>query len=61
MFQKTGNFIQQTKEELAKVTWPSWNELWQATVVVIFATFIAAIFIAFCDFLISNLIRILIG
>ncbi|OQA57519.1 MAG: preprotein translocase subunit SecE [Candidatus Omnitrophica bacterium ADurb.Bin277] len=61
MLQKTGNFIQQTKEELAKVTWPSWNELWQAAVVVIIGTFIVAVFIACCDFLISNLIRILIG
>jgi len=61
MLQKTGNFLQQTKEELAKVTWPTWNEVWQATVVVIIATFIAATFIALCDFLISNLIRLLIG
>ena len=61
MLQKAGNFLQQTKEELAKVTWPTWNEVWQATVVVIIATFIAAIFIAVCDFFISTLIRIMLG
>jgi len=61
MIQKTGNFLQQTKEELAKVTWPTWNEVCQATVVVIIATFIAATFIAVCDFFISNVIRFLLG
>jgi preprotein translocase subunit SecE len=61
MLQKTGNFLQQTKEELAKVTWPTWNEVWQATVVVIIATFFTASFIALCDFGISSLLRIVIG
>ena len=61
MLQKTGNFLQQTKEELAKVTWPTWNEVWQATVVVIIATFITAAFIALCDFGISSILRIVIG
>lgn len=61
MLQKAGNFFQQTKEELAKVTWPGWNEVWQATLVVIVATFIVAAFIAVCDFGISNVLRLLIG
>lgn len=61
MLQKAGNFFQQTKEELAKVTWPTWNEVWQATVVVIIATFVTAIFIAICDFGISTVLRIMIG
>lgn len=59
--QKVANFFQETKQELKKVTWPTWNEVWQATVVVIIVTFFASAFIASVDFLISNLLRILIG
>ena len=55
------NFLQDTKEELNKVTWPSKNELWQATVVVIFTTFIMAAFIGVVDFFLSALMRILLG
>lgn len=56
-----GNFIRETKQELNKVTWPSRNELWQATLVVIFTTFLMAVFIGICDFLLSMAMRILLG
>jgi preprotein translocase subunit SecE len=61
MFGPIGNFIQETKQELNKVTWPSRNELWQATLVVITATFMMAIFIGTVDFFLSMLMRILLG
>ncbi|MFA6600073.1 MAG: preprotein translocase subunit SecE [Candidatus Omnitrophota bacterium] len=59
MFEKTGGFFRETKQELNKVTWPSRNELWQATVVVIFATLMMAAFIALVDFTISTIVRVL--
>jgi preprotein translocase subunit SecE len=59
MFEKTAGFFRETKQELNKVTWPSRNELWQATVVVIFSTFVMAVFIAIVDFTISTILRIL--
>ena len=55
------NFTKETKQELNKVTWPSRNELWQATIVVIFTTFILSVFIGACDFLLSMAMRILLG
>ncbi len=61
MFGKTANFFRETKQELNKVTWPSRNELWQATLVVIFASFVMGAFITCVDFLVSNLIRLLLG
>lgn len=61
MSQKAANFFQETVQELKKVTWPTWNEVWQATMVVIVATFIMAIFIGAVDFLISNAMRLLIS
>ena len=61
MAPKVGNFFVETKQELNKVTWPSRSELVQATVVVIFTTFIMAVFVGICDFFLSVAMRILIG
>jgi len=55
------NFIQETKQELNKVTWPSKSELWQSTAVVIVTTFILAFFIGFCDFFLSGAMRFFLG
>ena len=59
MLGKTGSFIGETKQELKKVTWPTRSELLQATLVVIFTTFIMAIFIGCIDFLLSGLMQII--
>lgn len=60
MVQKVANFFQETIQELKKVTWPGWNEVWQATLVVIIATFITTAFIAVVDFFVSSIMRLLI-
>ena len=59
MIGKIGNFIQETRQELNKVTWPSRSELWQSTIVVIVTTLIMAIFIGSVDFCLSIVMRIL--
>ncbi len=61
MLGKFGGFIQETKQELNKVTWPSRSELWQATALVIFTTFVMAFFIGTIDSLLSVLMRIILG
>ena len=61
MFGKLGGFVQETKQELNKVTWPSRSELWQATMLVIVTTFLMALFIGVVDSLLSLLIRIVLG
>ncbi len=55
------NFFKETKQELNKVTWPTREELWQATVVVIVTTAILAVFIGAVDFVLSGLMRLVIG
>ena len=55
------NFFKETKQELNKVTWPTREELWQATVVVIFTTGVLAAFIGAVDFVLSGIMRLLIG
>ena len=61
MLGKTGNFIRETVQELKKVTWPSRNELLQSTMVVVATTFMMAFFIGVIDFLLSGLMRFLLG
>ena len=61
MLGKFGTFIQETRQELNKVTWPSRNELVQATGVVIVTTLIMATFIGVVDFFLTIAMRILLG
>ncbi|MBU9889083.1 MAG: preprotein translocase subunit SecE [Candidatus Omnitrophica bacterium] len=60
MANKVVNYFQETQQELKKVTWPTWNEVWQATVVVIITTFLTTAFIAAVDFCISSLLRLVV-
>jgi len=55
------NFFAEVKEELAKVVWPSRNELWGSTGVVILTTLILAAFIGIVDFILSIVLRIVLG
>jgi preprotein translocase subunit SecE len=61
MFGKFGGFIQETKQELNKVTWPSRSELWQATALVIFTTFLLAFFVGAVDSVLSIAMRLILG
>lgn len=61
MFGKFGGFIDETKQELNKVTWPNRNELWQATLLVIFTTFILAFFVGAIDSVLSVAMRLILG
>jgi preprotein translocase subunit SecE len=61
MFGKVGGFVQETKQELNKVTWPSRSELWQATALVILTTFLMALFIGVVDSVLSIVMRLILG
>ncbi|MBU3758392.1 MAG: preprotein translocase subunit SecE [Candidatus Omnitrophica bacterium] len=61
MFGKVGSFFQETKQELNKVTWPSRHEVVQATIVVIFTTFLMALYVGVIDFFLSSFMRVILG
>jgi len=61
MFKQVANFIQETRQELNKVTWPDRTEVWQATVVVIVTTLLLAVFVGIVDLILSFIMRILLG
>jgi preprotein translocase subunit SecE len=50
------NFLKDTKSELKKVTWPSRNEVYSTTIVVIIATVFFGFYLFFMDVLFSWLI-----
>jgi len=56
---KVTNFIRETKQELAKVSWSTRQELAGATVVVIVLTGIMAVFIGAIDLSLSKMLTIL--
>ena len=50
-------YVQQTREELRKCTWPSWDELKGSTVVVAISILILGGFTVFVDFVFAMLVR----
>ena len=58
---KIVKFFGQVKMELSKVAWPTKQELVGSTVVVLVSTAILAVFIGFCDVLLSRVVNFLIS
>ena len=54
---RLGNYVQQTREELRKCTWPSWDELKGSTVVVFISIALLGGFTVFVDFVFTMLVR----
>lgn len=59
MFGKFGNFFDEIKQELKKVTWPTRDEVLESTTVVITTTLIMAAFVGVIDFSLSWIVRLL--
>ena len=54
-------FIQYLKDvqgEMMKVSWPTWNELLGATVLVIVFSILMAVFVKLCDWGVSSLVKL---
>ncbi len=60
MANKIVSFLEETKTELRKVTWPTPAELAGSTAVVLFTTVLLAIYIGFFDYICTIVMRILI-
>jgi len=61
MIDKVKKFINETRVEMRKVTWPTKQELKDSTKVVIVATFVVTIFIGLIDQILTLIIRKLLG
>jgi preprotein translocase subunit SecE len=59
--QRLATYVQETKEELRKCTWPSWDELKGSTVVVMISIALLGGFTVGVDFVLTLLVRALLG
>jgi preprotein translocase subunit SecE len=54
---RLANYIAETREELRKCTWPSWDELKGSTVVVMISILILGLFTVAVDFVLTMFVR----
>ena len=54
---RLGNYVQETREELRKCTWPTWGELKGSTTVVMISIVLLGAFTVGVDFLFTLLVR----
>lgn len=55
------NYLKETREELRKCTWPTWEELKGSTVVVMVATLLLGLFTALVDLVFAMFARHIMG
>ena len=54
-------FIQEVRQETAKVTWPSWKETRMTTLMVFVMVVVVSVFLSLADYLIGNAMRLILG
>ena len=54
-------FMQEVRQEVAKVTWPSWKEVWITTLMVLIMVALASIFFLLVDQALSHIVRLVLG
>ena len=50
-------FFQEVRQEVGKVTWPSWKQVWLTTLMVLIMVTLAAIFFTFTDLIIAYVVE----
>lgn len=62
MFEKIKNYVSLTADELInKVTWPSWDELRESSIIVLSASVVFAILVYFADLGINFILKFFYG
>jgi preprotein translocase subunit SecE len=54
-------FIEEVRQEVSKVTWPTWKEVWITTLMVLFMLALASIFFLLADQVIGFVVKTLLG
>ena len=50
-------FIEEVRQEVSKVTWPTWKEVWITTAMVLVMVALTSMFFLFTDMIISNVVQ----
>ena len=61
MFGKVQQFFVEVAAELKKVSWPTRQELWDSSMIVLLSSMLLGIFIAITDFTLTHVIKAVIG
>lgn len=61
MIEKLKTYLQETKTEIKKVTWPTKDELKESTRVVVVATIVLTLFTAVIDQILSRIVKLIFG
>lgn len=54
-------FIQEVRQEVSKVTWPTWKEVWITTVMVLVMVTLASLFFLLADQTIGWVVQLVLG
>jgi len=54
-------FVQEVRQEVAKVTWPTWKEVWVTTAMVLVMVAVAAAFFTVADLILGTAVRWVLG
>lgn len=55
-FEKISRLYKSVVGELAKCTWPTWEELYESTVLVIMSSLLLSLFVFIVDLVVSNIV-----
>ena len=50
-------FIEEVRQEVSKVTWPAWKEVWITTAMVLVMVTLTAVFFLITDMIIGNVVN----
>lgn len=54
-------FVQEVRQEVSKVTWPTWKEVWITTAMVLVMVTLASLFFLLADQTIGWIVRFVLG
>jgi preprotein translocase subunit SecE len=60
-FLRLSGYFRETQDELKKCTWPTWDELMGSTAVVMVSVALLGGFTVGVDFVVTNVLRVIIG
>jgi preprotein translocase subunit SecE len=54
-------FVQEVRQEVSKVTWPSRKEVWVTTLMVLIMVSLASVFFLLTDYALGHLVNMVLG
>ena len=54
-------FVEEVRQEVSKVTWPTWKEVWITTVMVVVMIILASLFFMVADLIIAAAVKMVLG